>query len=146
VKTFLTSGHEKNDCWRCPLAPYGWATDCSQYREGGGLGAERARYPATPARNRAKWRYSAALNEFMPIFLNGAHRSVNRKVQVRIPVPEPIRHPASAPDIVVWSHTCRPRVSLVLGMPGEGPRTDSNDKQEPGKQHLVQSRLNEIGD
>jgi hypothetical chaperone protein len=28
VKTFLVSGHEKTDCWNCPLAPYGWDTDC----------------------------------------------------------------------------------------------------------------------
>ncbi|HSS60527.1 MAG TPA: Hsp70 family protein, partial [Candidatus Limnocylindrales bacterium] len=31
VRTFLVSGHEKTDCWNCPLAPYGWDTDCRQY-------------------------------------------------------------------------------------------------------------------
>ena len=36
LQTFLLSGHEKTDCWRCPLAPYGWDTDCRQYRKGGG--------------------------------------------------------------------------------------------------------------
>jgi len=36
VRTFLESGHEKTDCWNCPLAPYGWDTDCRQYRKGGG--------------------------------------------------------------------------------------------------------------
>jgi hypothetical chaperone protein len=41
VKTFLTSGHEKTDCWRCPLAPYGWDTDCRQYRKGGGCNDAR---------------------------------------------------------------------------------------------------------
>ena len=41
VKTFLVSGHEKTDCWRCPLAPYGWDTDCRQYRKGGGCNDAR---------------------------------------------------------------------------------------------------------
>src|SRR5207253_2930578 len=41
VKTFLKSGHEKTDCWRCPLAPYGWDTDCRQYRKGGGCNDAR---------------------------------------------------------------------------------------------------------
>src|SRR5256714_13272462 len=41
VKTFLTSGHEKTDCWRCPLAPYGADTDCRQYRKGGGCNDAR---------------------------------------------------------------------------------------------------------
>ncbi|MGH7763754.1 MAG: Hsp70 family protein, partial [Candidatus Dormibacteraceae bacterium] len=41
VKTFLRSGHEKTDCWRCPLAPYGWDTDCRQYRKGGGCSDAR---------------------------------------------------------------------------------------------------------
>ena len=41
VKTFLTSGSEKTDCWRCPLAPYGWDTDCRQYRKGGGCNDAR---------------------------------------------------------------------------------------------------------
>lgn len=41
VKTFLTSGHDKTDCWRCPLAPYGWDTDCRQYRKGGGCSDAR---------------------------------------------------------------------------------------------------------
>jgi hypothetical chaperone protein len=41
VRTFLTSGHEKTDCWRCPLAPYGWDTDCRQYRKGGGCNDAR---------------------------------------------------------------------------------------------------------
>ena len=36
VQVFLRSGHEKTDCWRCPLAPYGWDTDCRQYTRGGG--------------------------------------------------------------------------------------------------------------
>ena len=36
---------------------------------------------ATPAINDGKWRHSAALSEFGPLFLNGEHRSVNRKVQ-----------------------------------------------------------------
>src|ERR1700674_5457393 len=36
IRTFLKSGHEKTDCWKCPLAPYGWDTDCRQYRKGGG--------------------------------------------------------------------------------------------------------------
>ena len=41
VKTFLVSGHEKTDCWNCPLAPYGWDTDCRQYRKGGGCSDAR---------------------------------------------------------------------------------------------------------
>lgn len=41
VRTFLKSGHEKTDCWRCPLAPYGWDTDCRQYRKGGGCSDAR---------------------------------------------------------------------------------------------------------
>lgn len=41
VRTFLGSGHEKTDCWRCPLAPYGWDTDCRQYRKGGGCSDAR---------------------------------------------------------------------------------------------------------
>jgi hypothetical chaperone protein len=41
VKTFLRSGHEKTDCWKCPLAPYGWDTDCRQYRKGGGCNDAR---------------------------------------------------------------------------------------------------------
>jgi hypothetical chaperone protein len=41
VKTFLKSGHEKTDCWKCPLAPYGWDTDCRQYRKGGGCNDSR---------------------------------------------------------------------------------------------------------
>ncbi|MHB8613185.1 MAG: Hsp70 family protein [Candidatus Dormibacteraceae bacterium] len=41
VKTFLRSGHEKTDCWKCPLAPYGWDTDCRQYRKGGGCSDAR---------------------------------------------------------------------------------------------------------
>src|ERR1700716_1856795 len=41
VKTFLRSGHEKTDCWKCPLAPYGWDTDCRQYRKGGGCSDSR---------------------------------------------------------------------------------------------------------
>jgi len=41
VKTFLVSGHEKTDCWSCPLAPYGWDTDCRQYRKGGGCNDAR---------------------------------------------------------------------------------------------------------
>lgn len=41
VKTFLISGHEKTDCWHCPLAPYGWDTDCRQYRKGGGCNDAR---------------------------------------------------------------------------------------------------------
>jgi len=41
VKTFLRSGHEKTDCWNCPLAPYGWDTDCRQYRKGGGCNDAR---------------------------------------------------------------------------------------------------------
>jgi hypothetical chaperone protein len=41
VRTFLRSGHERTDCWRCPLAPYGWDTDCRQYRKGGGCNDAR---------------------------------------------------------------------------------------------------------
>jgi hypothetical chaperone protein len=41
VKTFLVSGHEKTDCWKCPLAPYGWDTECRQYRKGGGCNDAR---------------------------------------------------------------------------------------------------------
>ena len=41
VRTFLESGHEKTDCWNCPLAPYGWDTDCRQYRKGGGCNDAR---------------------------------------------------------------------------------------------------------
>jgi len=41
VKTFLKSGHEKTDCWNCSLAPYGWDTDCRQYRKGGGCNDAR---------------------------------------------------------------------------------------------------------
>ena len=41
VRTFLKSGHEKTDCWNCSLAPYGWDTDCRQYRKGGGCSDAR---------------------------------------------------------------------------------------------------------
>ncbi|GAC1509869.1 MAG: Hsp70 family protein [Candidatus Dormibacteraceae bacterium] len=41
VRTFLKSGHKKTDCWKCPLAPYGWDTDCRQYRKGGGCSDAR---------------------------------------------------------------------------------------------------------
>jgi hypothetical protein len=41
VRTFLKSGHQKTDCWKCPLAPYGWDTDCRQYRKGGGCSDAR---------------------------------------------------------------------------------------------------------
>lgn len=41
IRTFLRSGHEKTDCWKCPLAPYGWDTDCRQYRKGGGCNDAR---------------------------------------------------------------------------------------------------------
>jgi hypothetical chaperone protein len=41
VKTFLKTGHEKTDCWNCALAPYGWDTDCRQYRKGGGCNDAR---------------------------------------------------------------------------------------------------------
>lgn len=41
VRTFLGSGHEKTNCWNCPLAPYGWDTDCRQYRKGGGCNDAR---------------------------------------------------------------------------------------------------------
>lgn len=41
LRTFLVSGHEKTDCWNCALAPYGWDTDCRQYRKGGGCNDAR---------------------------------------------------------------------------------------------------------
>jgi hypothetical chaperone protein len=41
IRTFLVSGHEKTDCWNCALAPYGWDTDCRQYRKGGGCSDAR---------------------------------------------------------------------------------------------------------
>jgi hypothetical chaperone protein len=41
VKKFLVSGHEKTDCWNCSLAPYGWDTDCRQFRKGGGCNNAR---------------------------------------------------------------------------------------------------------
>ena len=41
VRTFLVAGHEKTDCWNCSLAPYGWDTDCRQYRKGGGCNDAR---------------------------------------------------------------------------------------------------------
>lgn len=41
VRTFLVSGHEKTDCWNCSLAPYGWDTECRQYRKGGGCNDAR---------------------------------------------------------------------------------------------------------
>lgn len=41
LRTFLMTGHEKTDCWNCPLAPYGWDTDCRQYRKGGGCNDAR---------------------------------------------------------------------------------------------------------
>ena len=41
LRTFLLTGHEKTDCWNCPLAPYGWDTDCRQYRKGGGCNDAR---------------------------------------------------------------------------------------------------------
>ena len=41
LRTFLVSGHEKTDCWNCSLAPYGWDTDCRQYRKGGGCNDAR---------------------------------------------------------------------------------------------------------
>src|SRR6266853_4721502 len=41
VRTFLKSGHEKTDCRNCSLAPYGWDTDCRQYRKGGGCNDAR---------------------------------------------------------------------------------------------------------
>ena len=41
IRTFLKSGHEKTDCWNCSLAPYGWDTDCRQYRKGGGCNDSR---------------------------------------------------------------------------------------------------------
>ena len=41
VRSFLVSGHQKTDCWNCPLAPYGWDTDCRQYRKGGGCNDAR---------------------------------------------------------------------------------------------------------
>jgi hypothetical protein len=42
---------------------------------------------ATQVINRAKRRYSVALSEFEPLFLNGEQRSVNRKVQGSNPCP-----------------------------------------------------------
>ena len=42
---------------------------------------------ATPVINNGKWCYSVALSEFAPAFLNGAQRSVNRKVQGSNPCP-----------------------------------------------------------
>lgn len=41
ARTFLTTGHEKTDCWNCLLAPYGWDTECRQYRKGGGCSDAR---------------------------------------------------------------------------------------------------------
>ena len=41
VQVFLRSGHEKTDCWRCSLAPYGWDTECRQYTKGGGCNDAR---------------------------------------------------------------------------------------------------------
>jgi hypothetical chaperone protein len=41
IRTFLKSGHRKTDCWKCPLAPYGWDTECRQYRKGGGCNDAR---------------------------------------------------------------------------------------------------------
>ena len=41
VRSFLVSGHQKTDCWNCPLAPYGWDTDCRQYLKGGGCNDAR---------------------------------------------------------------------------------------------------------
>src|SRR6202521_691924 len=41
VKTLLKSRHEKADCRKVPLAPYGWDTDCRQYRKGGGCSDAR---------------------------------------------------------------------------------------------------------
>lgn len=40
-REFLLHGHAKTDCWRCSLAPYGWDTDCRQYRKGGGCNDSR---------------------------------------------------------------------------------------------------------
>src|SRR5260370_7762789 len=42
---------------------------------------------ATPAINDGKWRHSTALIEIRAVFLNGAQRSVNPKVQVSNPLP-----------------------------------------------------------
>jgi hypothetical protein len=42
---------------------------------------------ATPVVNRGNWWYSAAFSEFRHLFLNGAQRSVNRKVQGSNPCP-----------------------------------------------------------
>jgi hypothetical chaperone protein len=41
LREFLVAGHLKTDCWRCSLAPYGWDTDCRQYRKGGGCNDAR---------------------------------------------------------------------------------------------------------
>jgi hypothetical chaperone protein len=41
LREFLVTGHRKTDCWRCSLAPYGWDTDCRQYRKGGGCNDAR---------------------------------------------------------------------------------------------------------
>jgi hypothetical chaperone protein len=41
IRTFLKTGSERTDCWKCPLAPYGWDTDCRQYRKGGGCNDAR---------------------------------------------------------------------------------------------------------
>jgi hypothetical chaperone protein len=41
TREFLLTGHAKTDCWRCSLAPYGWDTDCRQYRKGGGCSDSR---------------------------------------------------------------------------------------------------------
>jgi len=55
-----------------------------------GTAAWRLVRAATAAINRSKRRHSAALSEFEPLFLNRVQRSVHRKVQVRIPGPEPV--------------------------------------------------------
>ena len=34
-------GEVTSDCWNCSLAPYGWDTDCRQYRKGGGCSDAR---------------------------------------------------------------------------------------------------------
>jgi len=44
---------------------------------------------ATPVRNRGERWQLAAFSEFAAGFLNVMQRSVNRKVRVRIPAPEP---------------------------------------------------------
>jgi hypothetical chaperone protein len=41
VRTFLQSGHERTLCEHCALAPYGWDTDCRQYRPAGGCNDAR---------------------------------------------------------------------------------------------------------